>query len=103
MRIDNSFFAANRIGPTIMQSIAPEDTNTGFAGGFEKIFQNLWDATNELSDESRAYRAQLMMGTLDDYSGMMIASEKSSTMFELNLAVRNKVIDAYQEIMRTQV
>jgi len=34
---------------------------------------------------------------------MMIASEKSSIMFELNLNVRNKVIDAYQEVMRTQI
>ena len=107
MKIDNSFFESNRIGPASALIQTPEtgkeNTNAGFAGGFENIFNELWEASSDLSAASRAERAKLLTGTQDNMPGMMIASEKSSIMFELNLNVRNKVIDAYQEVMRTQI
>jgi len=103
MKIDNSFFAASRLGTSLITPVEEENENTGFAGGFEKIFADMWQASEELSAESRADRALLMIGQLDDLPGSRVRSEKSGIMFELNLNVRNKVIDAYQEIMRKQI
>jgi len=105
MRIDNSFFAASRIGqPLELTPRNKEDNDTkGIAGGFEKIFSDLWQAQSELSEASRAETAKLLIGEQDDLPGMQVAGEKSSIMFELNLNVRAKVIDAYNEIMRTSI
>ena len=107
MRIDNSFLATNRIGPSLEQmsinKAEDESEKKGIAGGFEKIFDDLWAATAETSAASRADTARIMTGELEDYPGMMVTGEKSSIMFEYNLTVRTKVIEAYQEIMRTSV
>jgi len=109
MRIDNSFLAANRIGPSLehklINKVKDEDEaeKKGIAGGFEKIFDDLWKASSELSAESRAETAKLIIGELDDLPGMQVKGEKSSIMFEYNLNVRAKVIDAYNEIMRTSI
>ena len=105
MKIDNSFLATNRIGPTLEQNpdIKNDGEKKGIAGGFEKIFNDLWDATSEASAASRAETSKLIIGEQDDLSRMQVLGEKSSIMFEYNLNVRAKVIDAYTEIMRTQV
>ena len=105
MKIDNSFFAASRIGPQLEPKVLKEDEGEkkGIAGGFEKIFDDLWNASAELSAESREDTAKLVVNELDDFPGMQVKGEKSNIMFELNLTVRSKVIDAYQETLRTQV
>jgi len=101
MRIDNSFFAASRLG-TPLQSPAksPESSNNK---GFKNILDDLMEASSEASAASRQETAKLLTGTLEDFPEYMVTGEKSSIMFELNLTVRNKVIDAYSEIMKTQV
>ena len=108
MRIDNSFFTASRLNqPLTPMSKTPEieedSEKKGIAGGFEKIFDDLWNASSEASAASRAERAKLLIGEQDDFAKMMVTSEKSSILFEYNLTVRAKVIDAYNEIMRTSI
>jgi len=105
MRIDNSFFAANRIGPKLEHLVGTEEEGEkkGIAGGFEKIFSDLWEASSEASAASRAETAKLMIGEQDDLPRMQVIGEKSSILFEYNLTVRSKVIDAYNEILRTSV
>ena len=107
MKIDNSFLASNRIGPTLEQmpvnKIEDESEKKGIAGGFEKIFNDLWNASSEASADSREETAKLLIAEQDDLVKMQVTGEKSSILFEYNLTVRNKVIDAYGEIMKTSV
>jgi len=107
MRIDSSFLAANRIGPsletTMVKKTEDESENKGFAGGFEKIFDDLWNASSEASAASRAETAKLLIGEQEDLPKMQVTGEKSSILFEYNLTVRNKVIEAYNEILKTPV
>ena len=108
MRIDNSFFTAERLSQplaplTKIKNDEEESEGKGIAGGFEKIFDDLWKATSELSAESREETAKLLTGQQDDLAKMQVTGEKSSIMFEYNLVVRQKVIDAYTEILRTSV
>ena len=46
---------------------------------------------------------QFASGQLVDIHNLKIASEKAALGLELTVQVRNKVIEAYQEIMRTQI
>ncbi|CAG7623510.1 flagellar hook-basal body complex protein FliE [Paenibacillus allorhizosphaerae] len=46
---------------------------------------------------------QFVKGDMTDVHQMMIATERASLGLELTVQVRNKVIEAYQEIMRMQV
>ena len=88
------------------------DNNIGVANSdsksaFEEILQITMTGRNdigkELSAQSRLETAKLMIGEEENLVDNMVAGEKSSIQFELNLAIRNKVLDAYNEIMRTQV
>lgn len=42
-------------------------------------------------------------GQLPDVHNLLIASEKAALNLELTVQIRNKVIEAYQEIMRIQI
>jgi flagellar hook-basal body complex protein FliE len=65
----------------------------------------LGDAVGEVSRlENEAQKAVtgLMTGSGVDVHQAMIATEKASMAFELSLAVRNKAIQAYQQVMGMQ-
>jgi len=104
MKIDNSFITAARLA-TPVQPITnkAEETGNDITGGFKKVLDDLWDASREASAVSRVETTKLVIGEQDDLPAMQIAGEKSSILFELNLNVRAKVIDAYNEVMRTSV
>ena len=103
MKIDSSFITASRLSTPVKPLNDNEKNENDVTGGFKNILDDLMAATRETSEASRAETAKLMTGTMEDFPEFMITGEKSSITFELNLAVRNKVIDAYQEIMRTSV
>ena len=111
MRIDSSIFnvSLNRVIPqltplsTFNSNLLIADDSEKSGSSFHNILTDLMEATQEASAVSRGYTAQLLTGTLEDFPAYMIAGERSSIMFDLNLTVRTKVIDAYNEIMKTQV
>ena len=76
------------------------------AGNGEKPFSDLLgDAVGEVSrlqDDARKAVVGLMTGSGVDVHQAMIATEKASMAFELSLAVRNKAIQAYQQVMSMQ-
>ncbi|WCK52902.1 flagellar hook-basal body complex protein FliE [Aneurinibacillus sp. Ricciae_BoGa-3] len=45
----------------------------------------------------------LLTGQVQDMSQVMIASQKAALSLDLAVQIRNKAIDAYQEIMRMQI
>ena len=46
---------------------------------------------------------ELMMGEADDLSGLIIDAQKAELALQFALQIRNKVIDAYNEVMRMSV
>jgi len=46
---------------------------------------------------------KLAAGQVEDISEVVIAGEKASIAVQLTMQVRNKMVEAYQEIMRMQV
>lgn len=73
----------------------------------EKSFAGvLMDAVNEvnsLQNESAVMKQQLVAGQISDVHQVTLAAEKASIAFQLTMQIRNKVVEAYQEIMRMQV
>ncbi|WP_420852219.1 flagellar hook-basal body complex protein FliE [Paenibacillus hamazuiensis] len=68
--------------------------------------QFLNDAIAKLNDDQSTVdklNQQFVKGELSDVHQLMIASEKASLGLELTVQVRNKAVEAYQEIMRMQI
>ena len=57
---------------------------------------------NKLEDQAHTAVQGLMSGSGVDVHQAMIATEKASMSFELALAVRNKAVQAYQQVVGMQ-
>ena len=58
---------------------------------------------NDLQQHANTLTEQVATGKVEDTYKAMIAMEQASLAFDYTLEVRNKVLDAYQQIMQTQV
>lgn len=58
---------------------------------------------NRLQGEADTAAEDLVSGRRDDLEGVMIATEKADTAFRMLLAVRNKMLDAYDEVKNLRV
>ena len=102
MKIDNSFLAVSRLGKPL-EPMEDKRENNDITGGFKNILDDAMRASNEASAASREETAKMLTGTMEDFPEYMVTGEKSSILFEMNLTVRTKVIDAYNDILKTQV
>ncbi|TWT27823.1 flagellar hook-basal body complex protein FliE [Planomicrobium sp. CPCC 101110] len=73
------------------------------AEGFADIFKQALQDVNAAQKESDNKTKQLVTGEVNDVSEVMIAAQKASLSLELTVQVRNKVVEAYQEVMRMQL
>lgn len=81
----------------------PASPDTGGETGFKDILSEALDRFEKLGDENAQSALDLLTGNTDDLSNTMIASQKSEIALNLTVALRNKAIDAYKEIMNMQV
>jgi flagellar hook-basal body complex protein FliE len=69
---------------------------------FSDLFTNAIGQVNQLEDQARVAVDGLMAGTGVDVHQAMIATQKASMAFELALAIRNKAVQAYQQVIGMQ-
>lgn len=64
---------------------------------------NLLSETNELQNDAEASEIQFALGKADNPHDMQIAAKKALTALQYTTAVRDKMIEAYKEIMNMQI
>ena len=69
---------------------------------FDSLLSNLSEVNGKLLEGQQSV-ARLAAGDMDNLHQVMMNLEQTRLTFELALAVRNKVLEAYQELMRMQV
>ena len=82
-----------------LSSTSGSETQKSFADTLNEAIQNV----NELQKSSDKAIQNLATGRTDNVADVMIASEKADIALKLMVQVRNKIIDAYQDIMKMQV
>jgi flagellar hook-basal body complex protein FliE len=100
MRTDSlNLFPVNPVkamGVSNIQADTPEKS-------FRQILSTALEDVNKLQLSAQQGSANLAAGKIQDVSEVVIATEKATIALQLTMQVRNKVVDAYQEIMRMQV
>lgn len=83
----------------------PATQASGEKGGdFAQMLMDVIGEVNDSQNKSREMQTDLVTGRRPvEVHDVMIAMEKASTSMQLTMAVRNKVLEAYQEISRMQV
>ena len=88
------------------KSLKLDPTSNAQAGGGVSFADTLKEAVNNVNQihlDADKKAQELATGKTDDIAGVMIATEKADIALRVMVQVRNKIIDAYQEIMKMQV
>ena len=75
----------------------------GGQASFAGLLKEAVAETSHLQKEADVLVEQVARGQSGDLPGTLIALEKAHISFQLMIQVRNKMVEAYQEIMRMQV
>jgi flagellar hook-basal body complex protein FliE len=81
-------------------TISPVQGTTGT--GYLPSLTGAVDSLQEAQNASGALAVRAVTGDLDDIHNAMLASTRAAVTLELVAAVRNKGVDAFNEIMRMQ-
>jgi flagellar hook-basal body complex protein FliE len=78
--------------------------STSDAGkSFSDTLKDAVNSVNEMQKSSDKAMQNLATGKTDNVAEVMIAAEKADIALKVMVQVRNKIIDAYQEVMKMQV
>jgi len=92
----------------ISQSIQPIATGAGApteqtGQSFGQTIKEALSGVNKLQTNADDVAARFAQGDAVEIHQAMIEMQKASTALQFTIQVRNKIIEAYQEIMRMQV
>lgn len=70
---------------------------------FSEILKDTIGEVNDLQKQSDEEIMRFVSGENTDVHSAMLAMQKADISFQTMMQIRNKILDAYKEIMRTQV
>jgi flagellar hook-basal body complex protein FliE len=84
--------------PRVAKPLAPPS-----AVSFKDMLAEAVGEVQRLQTEADTTIRQLVAGEISDVTETMVAVEKADVAFQTMMLVRNKMVQAYEEIMRMQV
>lgn len=85
------------------QQINPTAASSATTGAEGSGFAKALDAASNLGIQADSLASQVSTGQLPNIQAFTTAAAKAELAVDLAVAVRNRAIDAYQEIMRMSV
>ena len=95
--------SASRIGPVGPDQGAAQGANDPNAPSFKDVLLKNIDEANKLQQDATKAVEDLQTGKRPDLEGVLLATAKADTAFRMIQAVRNQVVQAYQEIQQMRV
>jgi len=103
----------NPVSPNLVHLLSPSDPTSSDAdrlagpgaseGSFANILTDALDTASQADAADKASTLGLMMGQGDDLAALIIDAQKAELSLNLALQIRNKFVEAYNDIMRMQV
>ena len=72
-------------------------------GSFKSLLENSIQRVNEMQQASEQAKIDLVTGGTENIGEAMAAVKKAEIAFKELVEIRNKLLDAYQEVMRMQI
>ena len=88
--------------PTLPSSLRPAG-ETRSTNGFQDIFSSAVGEVESLRQQASTTVENFLSGDSEDLHTVALATQQADLAFEMFQAVRNKVVSAYQEIMKMQM
>lgn len=94
--------AANRATSTITNPIKEEEQRGGFEALLDTAIQN-FNLTNSYQSDKEDMELKWAMGEVDNPHDLTIAISKASQALSYTTAIRDRLLEAYREIMQMQI
>ena len=91
------------ITPVALPSIAPPAGAAQSSGEFGNILSTAMNSIQSLQSNAADSVQKFLSGENEELHSTVLATQKADMAFQLGLQVRNKVVDAYQEVMKMQL
>lgn len=79
------------------------DETTGDFSSILDSMLNSVDETNTLQNQAEAAAIEFALGESDNTHDLLIAQTKANTALQYTVAVRDKLLESYQQIMQMQI
>jgi flagellar hook-basal body complex protein FliE len=99
-------FAISSIAPVAPVTGAPSTSATAKAGGsgnFSSFLEGAIQSVEKPSAQADQAVQSFLSGENDDIHTVALATQRASLAFDLGMQMRNKVVSAYQEVMKMQL
>jgi flagellar hook-basal body complex protein FliE len=84
-----------------IKSAQPQQQTGG--ASFKDTLHNFMSDVNEMQKKADQSIEKMVSGEITDVHQVMTSVEEANTAFNMMMELRNKVMDAYQEIMRIRL
>jgi flagellar hook-basal body complex protein FliE len=89
--------------PALAEPVNPAAKSASTGGGFQDAFAAAIQSVETSGAQASASVERFLNGEGEDLHTTILATERASLDFDLFMQARNKVVSAYQEIMRMQM
>lgn len=87
----------------VQNAATKAQVNNGAGNDFTELLNEAIDSLDESLASNRAANEALLVGDVSNLHSVVIEGEKAEIALALTMQIRNKIIDAYNEIMRIQI
>jgi flagellar hook-basal body complex protein FliE len=91
---------------SILESETPKESQPNRTEGeasFKETLQTFIKDVDNLQINAEEMSQKLVTGEVENIHQVMLAMEEAHTSFQLMMEMRNKILDAYREVMKMQV
>lgn len=89
--------------PGVIAPIEPAGALKSSGGGFQSVLADAVARVDQFQQNSATAIDKFLSGEDEEVHKVALATEQAELSFDLFLQVRNKVISAYQEVMKMQM
>jgi len=87
----------------VSQNINNINSKNKSDGSFEDLLKKEIDSTNNIMQKADKVEADIATGKVEDLARASITIQKAEMQMKMVLEVRNKAINAYKELLKTQI
>jgi flagellar hook-basal body complex protein FliE len=91
------------IRPVTLPDLPAAGPSKAAAGGFQSVLEGLVGNVEQSQNQAQQAVNNFLGGGNEELHSVALATQRASLEFELFMQVRNKVVSAYQEVMRMQL
>ena len=88
-------------GPEQTKGVSAPKSSEG--PSFAEVLKNSMEEVNRIQNQASEMQVKYVTGKIDNLADVMIAVEEANLAFQATMQIRNKILEAYQELSRMQV